>query len=354
MKSAQTFAKRILFKTLSPAAHPKHYARITWEQANLNKEYKSFVEAAFREQGARLIQRAYRKHQNKTFTGKYTETLNAPLSLRFIREPYGLKYKEHAKHINNNEWYKLDFNDEDFVRNISKAFRLSLISEENFATANLLFAATEEFKDDTYTTLKQMPCDAKGGCGDLWSPAKVSYIKESELKELSESELPYLPESEKNYFIINLSRQREISFLIHWLMRPNLLIEHQSQEKVFEAYILHRINWQNEETNNALRKLVNVAPSVTIETLKQHLINLTKQFSGDNSNIQNEARKKLLSFLRLHCPQECKRFLKNFDANHKTDDLEKRDRDYESSLLLANFFDCLPRTRTCIFSFAGF
>lgn len=234
-----TFNARTNFST----PHSKEgYHFVSWDEAKANPDYKQLVEHVFREQAARISQRKWSETHYCLFRGQYDKKFSEALKSKFIKEPMGDKYKEHATHIHNNQWYKLDFDDSDFIRNIAKAHRVSLVNEYRLITAALLCYSTEQFKG---ATLKQIACDEDGGCGDLWSPKTISYATPAILSDFK-SKISKLEATDKNYFIINFSQKDERIFLYSWLRRKKKSACPEPLEKLMENFILYRINWNDE------------------------------------------------------------------------------------------------------------
>lgn len=182
------------------------YKRISIADATLNDEYYSIVTNIFHGQAARVIQRNWRGWKNKIYDGKHDETLlDNTHSLRFLKEPYGNKAREHANRINKNAWINLDFQDPEFVRNIYKALRLNLIKNKNLmATALMLYETSNEFQNP----IKQFQFDKNGP----YHFEKILYATQENIINFKK-QLQTLPANENCYFAINFSKKREILFL---------------------------------------------------------------------------------------------------------------------------------------------
>lgn len=180
--------------------------KVSLTEAKLNKDYFQVVEQMYREQAARILQRAYRTKTNKTFQANYTETLKGPLSLRFIQEPWGIKNTEHALYIKANQWLALDFSEPEFVRNLYKALRLAKISVNELVTVLQLHTVQQQFPDQP---LQQHAFFDTAGPYHI---ENISYATDEQVEAIK-VEIAKLPSHERYYFSINFLRYCEIYFL---------------------------------------------------------------------------------------------------------------------------------------------
>ncbi len=215
--------------------HSTCYQLVTLKMAQENPGYWHMVENMFREQAARILQRNYRKklskrHQREySYKRKYNETLNAPLSLKFLKEPVDNSQEQIVK-MKQGEWLNLNFNDSEFIRYIYKAARLNEISIAEMTTALLLHNAKIQFKCDRPNQIKRHRFDEQGP----YNIKNISYSTDENRQEFFEK-LSLLPESERYYFSINFYKYQEVAFLMFCLCNVNF--DHLGQKKFRLALI---------------------------------------------------------------------------------------------------------------------
>ena len=172
-------------------------------------DFYRLMEPMQREQSARIIQRAWRKKKGLLKTPKYVETLNGPLSLRFIKLPpkASTKYKEHAKKIRKGEWLALDLNDPDAIRNFYAASAYRVISSHQLVTAILLHSAKKTFGNNSlrqYSLEQSAPYNYREF--PTTTPAIVADVNER---------LNKIPEGDRCYFAINLTYRQALCYLLY-------------------------------------------------------------------------------------------------------------------------------------------
>lgn len=294
------FKERSEFKTPDFSAS-KHYQQIVWDEKKLPLAYKKFIGDSLKDPGVKIFESTTSKH------------------------------KEYAHFINNNQWYKLDLNDPDFILNVTKAFRLEEIDEDDLTTAGLLFAASEEFR---YGQIKQYKCDEQGGLGSTWSPKVITYITPAILNNLKRK-VAKIKESHKNYFTINFSARRQAIFFIHWLQQYKL--NHQTVllvESLLKKYIINRIPWQDTNfvdlLNNDLVEKNFIFPSKNPIAFQQFFIDAVDDIPNSRKN-KAAIRKLQILLVRQNIFLGIDRSLLNAHTPDKRiNNLENRTRDIES------------------------
>ncbi len=258
----------MLTTTRQLADYSMNYQRISVYAAQLHEEYWRLVENMFREQAARLFQRAYRKKKQKTFTGEALKMVkDESHPMRFLKEPWGNKFIEYADLIKKGLWLQMDFGDSEFDRNIYKALRKGKITKNEMATALLLKQARTELT----TQVKQHRFTEK----QPYDPASIEFLTPENLEKFYQS-VQALPENERCYFSINFSRQREILFLYDGIMDGAQLTR--------EPFLI------------ALKKYIlkRTVPSGERDKLLSSFINL----SAKEKDIQEAAKNDLLNFIK--------------------------------------------------------
>jgi len=207
------------------------YKYVGLKEAKCNPEYWQIMQNMFHEQAARIIQRKWRIYKKITFKGKYSETLNGPLNLHFIQEPWGTKSSEHAKKIKSGQWLALDYKDPEFTRNIFKVLRLKKITLNEMVTAKLLYDAQIAFKIADPKEIKQYKfieeksheivntIIGKDIKEPVYSPSSIAYAKPNQIKGFYKN-LNSLSEGDQNYFIINFSRKQAL-ILIYQILHDH-------------------------------------------------------------------------------------------------------------------------------------
>ncbi len=191
--------------------------RVSVAEAQENVSYWQVFENIFREQAARVLQRAWRRKKQLPNSAKpYQETLtnNAKL-LRFIQEPEGNQHIYFADFIRSSSWLLLNFEDPQLERYLARALRENLITKNDFATATLLNQA----KKDLDGFAAQYSFDNSSGPYQL---ENISYAND-ELRTEFKRQLLLLPPHEQVYFSVNFSRLREAIFFYECAQKPALM-----------------------------------------------------------------------------------------------------------------------------------
>ncbi len=239
-----------------------NYSRVSVVEAKANGDYWLVLRHMFREQAARVLQRAWRRKKQKPFVGIYTETLtnNAKL-LRFIQEPTDNTFHDHAQKILNGDWLSLNFQEPEFARNLYKALRMGLLNRTQFSTALLLYSATLEFKNP----IQQFRFDGKGP----YTPESIVYATPERLASFYEK-LKELPENEQCYFSVNFSTLREALFLYDTLVSEKYLPaihedffiafvrKAQASLVMSEDYLRVVDNLKSTDADNAVAKIIDL------------------------------------------------------------------------------------------------
>jgi len=276
---------RIIF---DPGFNTVNLHSVTLAESKQNPEYWRLMQNMYREQSARIIQRRFRKKIGSTFLGKYSETLNGPLSLKFIKEPDDKEYLLHAEKIKKGQYIDLDFNEPQFVRNIYKALRLKEINVEQLALAMMLYDAQEQFEDKiTYTCpmMKKYSYDEKGP----YKYKSLDFVTAKQYKSFEEK-LRQLPEEERCYYSIHFTKSSLLTFLFISLHFDD------TRGGLKYLYINHY--------SDTLKKYIkqNASPDKM-----QELIQLTNDLFNKDKNITGQAVDKMKTFLkseiiRFHFP----------------------------------------------------
>jgi hypothetical protein len=175
--------------------------------------YYRLLQPRIEETAARIIQRFWRSKRragNSDTPTKFVETLNGPLTLRFIQQPKGFKFAEHAQKINAGQWLDLDFNDPQGIRNLFTALRCDLINADQLATAVMLFHGHEYFRaDNVENFIKEYRFDDPKGPYDF---TKITYADKTNIDDFR-NKLITLPVADQKYFVFNFSYKLTIAFL---------------------------------------------------------------------------------------------------------------------------------------------
>lgn len=236
----------------------ERYKIVTVAKAQANPHFWLVVGNAYEEQAARVLQRAWRLKKSKSFTcktgksstRKYTETLTGPLNMGFMKEAFGPKANEYATLINEGRWSELDFLDEDFVRDIYKAFRKEKINESELGTALDMFMACELFKKDGSSIKQHQFFDGKGP----YHPESIPYATKEKILDFK-NRLQKVSENQRCYFSIDLPRAFEFNFF-ETLLDPYQIVDIRSRPYFGPVIKQFLKKFQANETNMFLSILL--------------------------------------------------------------------------------------------------
>lgn len=244
----------------------ERYKIVTVAKAQANPHFWLVVENAYEEQAARVLQRAWRlkksksctRKTDKSSTRKYSETLTGPLTIGFMKEAFGPKANEYATLINKGLWSELDFLDEDFVRDIYKAFRKEKINESELGTALDMFMACELFKKEGSSIRQHQFFDGKGP----YHPESIPYANKEKILDFK-NRLQKVSENQRCYFSIDVPLAFEFNFF-ETLLNPYQLVDIRSKS-YFGPVIKQFIKkFQANETNVFLSILLYLVINVQI------------------------------------------------------------------------------------------
>lgn len=134
-----------------------------------------------------------KKHDYEYKGTQLEEIVRRPNSMLFIQEPTDDKYLSHVNDIKTGNLEGMDFADLEFKRNIYKALRKEGITVDEAATALILQAAVDEFKN----LPKSHSYTEKG-------PYSIGQNKHATAEDIQEfkQKLKQLPVHEQSYYTI--------------------------------------------------------------------------------------------------------------------------------------------------------